>query len=164
MITIYIKWCIFDYNRIIQADFDFGLNEINELLKQFSCFFHCQGSRHESDTRSAYNDFKFLAKEMFKARGSVGLSDLVRICFRHEKFQLSFASFRYALPSKPLVPTVKEASTSWTESKQRIGAGWSHIIWTNSWWSQVHHYSIGNSWWWKWWWISYLRRFSNKYR
>jgi len=35
------NWCIFDYNRIIQADFDFGLNEIDELLKQFSCFFHC---------------------------------------------------------------------------------------------------------------------------
>ena len=126
------NWCIFDYNHIIQADFDFGLKEIDELLKQFSCFFHCRGSRHESDTRSAYNNFKFLAKEMFKASGSVGLSSWLEYVLGMKSFQLSFASFRYALPSKTLVPTVKEASASRTESKQRIGAGWSHIIWTNS--------------------------------
>ena len=79
-------WCIFDYSCIKQADFDFGSYELEELLKQFSCFFHCHGPGHESNARNAYNDFKFLAKEMFKASGSVSLSDLAGICFRHEKF------------------------------------------------------------------------------
>ena len=31
-------------------------------------------------------NFKFLAKEKFKASGNVGFSDLARICFRQEKF------------------------------------------------------------------------------
>ena len=80
------NWCIFDYSCIKQADFNFGLNELQQLLKQFNYFFHCCGPGHESDTLNAYNDFKFLAKETFKAGGNVGLSDLAGICFRHETF------------------------------------------------------------------------------
>ena len=80
------NWCIFDYSCIEQANFNFGLNELQQLLKQFSYFFHCYGLGHEKDTLNAYNDFKFLAKETFEAVGIVGLSDLAGICFRHEKF------------------------------------------------------------------------------
>ena len=65
--------CIFDYSCIKQANFNFGLNELQQLLKQFSYFFHCYGPGRESDTLNAYNDFKFLAKERFKA-GRNGLS------------------------------------------------------------------------------------------
>ena len=46
-------WCIFDYSCIKQVDFDFGLNELEEHLKQFSCFFHCHGPGHESNARNA---------------------------------------------------------------------------------------------------------------
>ena len=63
--------CIFDYSCIKQANFNFGLNELQQLLKQFRCFFHCYGPGHESDTLNAYNDFKFSAKETFKAGGNV---------------------------------------------------------------------------------------------
>ena len=79
-------YCIFDYICIKQANFKFGLNELQQLLKQFSYFFHCYGPGHESDTLNAYNDFKFLAKETFKAGSNVGISSLAGICFRHEKF------------------------------------------------------------------------------
>ena len=84
------NWCIFDYSRIKQANFNFGLNKLQQLLKQFCYFFHCYGPGHERDTGTlnAYNDFKFLAKETFKAGGIVGLSDLAGICFRHEKFSI----------------------------------------------------------------------------
>ena len=80
------NWRIFDYSCMKQANFDFGLNELQQLLKQFNYFFHCYGPGHESDTVNAYNDFKFLAKEKFKAGGNVSSSDLTGICFRHEKF------------------------------------------------------------------------------
>ena len=80
------NWCIFDYSCIKQANFNFGVDELQQLLKQFSYFFHCYGPGHESDTLNAYDDFKFLAKETFKTGGKVGLSDLAGICFRHEKF------------------------------------------------------------------------------
>ena len=33
------NWCIFDYSCIKQANFNFGLNELQQLLKQFSYFF-----------------------------------------------------------------------------------------------------------------------------
>ena len=35
---------------------------------------------------SARNNFKFLAKETFKSKGSVSLHDLAKICFGHDKF------------------------------------------------------------------------------
>ena len=80
------NWCIFDYSCLKQSNFNFGLNELQQLLKQFSYFFHCYGPGRESDSLNAYNDFKFLAKETFKAGGNVGSNDLGGICFRHEKF------------------------------------------------------------------------------
>ena len=80
------NWCTFDYSCIKQANFNFGLNELQQFFKQFSYFFHCYGPGHESDTLNAYNDFKFLAKETFKVGGNVGLSNLAGICFRREKF------------------------------------------------------------------------------
>ena len=53
---------VFDYSCIKQANFNFGLNELQQLLKQFSNFFHCYGPGLESNTLNAYNDFKFLGK------------------------------------------------------------------------------------------------------
>ena len=44
------------------------------------------GPGNERDNLNAYDDFKFLAKETFKAGGIVSLSNLAGICFRHEKF------------------------------------------------------------------------------
>ena len=35
------NWCIFDFSCIKQANFNFGLNELLQLLKQFNYFFHC---------------------------------------------------------------------------------------------------------------------------
>ena len=80
------NWCVFDYSCIKQTNFNFCLNELQQLLKQFSYFFHCHDPGHESDIPNAYNDFKFLAKETFEAGSNVGLSDLAGICFRHENF------------------------------------------------------------------------------
>ena len=82
-------WCIFDYGCIKQADFDFGLNELEELLQQFICFFHCCGSGLESDTGNAYNNFKFSERNV-RSKRQVNLGDEARICFsRHEKFSTS---------------------------------------------------------------------------
>ena len=80
------NWCIFYYSCIKQANFNCGLNELQQLLKQFSYFFHCYAPGHESDTLNAYNDLKFLAKETFKAGGNVGSNELPGVCFWHEKF------------------------------------------------------------------------------
>ena len=44
------NWCIFDNSCIKQANFNFGLNELQQLLKQFSHFFHCYDHKHEKDT------------------------------------------------------------------------------------------------------------------
>ena len=45
------NWCLFDYSCIKQADFDFGLNEVEELSKQCSCFFHRHRPGHETDSK-----------------------------------------------------------------------------------------------------------------
>ena len=41
------NWCIFDYSCIKQANFNFGLNELQQPLKQLSHFFHCYGPKHK---------------------------------------------------------------------------------------------------------------------
>ena len=55
-------WFIFDCSCIKQADFHIGLNELEELLNRFSCFFDCHDLGNESDIRNAYDSFKLWAK------------------------------------------------------------------------------------------------------
>ena len=49
------NWCIFEYSCINQANFNFGRNKLQQLLKQFSYFFHCYGPGHKSDTPNQWS-------------------------------------------------------------------------------------------------------------
>ena len=71
----------------------FGIAGGQEVDLNFSKNYYLP-SYNDCITVNAYNDFKFLAKEKFKAGGNVSLSDLTGICFRYEKFSTILCLFQ----------------------------------------------------------------------
>ena len=83
--------CIFDVNVIRNADFCFGHNQVELLVKQYKNFLPAQDQQqleaNATDfidkTKNAYKDLKYIVKA---SSGNKTLKDLVGICLKDKKF------------------------------------------------------------------------------
>ena len=84
-------WCIFDVNDIRNADFCFGHNQVQLLVKQYKKILPAQNqqqleanaSEFVDKTNNLYNDLKYIAKA---SSGNTTLKDLAAIYLTDKTF------------------------------------------------------------------------------